>query len=72
MTIWEALFGSPEAAAKTIDEICFGSQEVCWMLDAFSDDQDAKCRNCLYEYDGYGCEPRDLRLLEWLNQEVDA
>lgn len=70
MTIYEALFGSPEDAAKTINEICIGSQDICWMLDVLSDNKETKCRNCPYDYDHYGCEPKDMTILEWLQQEV--
>lgn len=70
MTIWERLFGTPEATTKTLNEVVFGSQDFCWMLDALSSDKDVKCRNCMYDYDGYGCEPKDMRIVEWLMQEV--
>lgn len=70
MTIWERLFGTPERTAKTLRSAEFLTQDYCFMLDALSDDNEVKCRNCLYEYDRYGCEPKDMRLIDWLNSEV--
>ena len=70
MTIYEALFGSPEAAARTINKLDPTTLDFCCMLDALSDDNEAKCRYCPYDYDRYGCEPKDMTYLEWLNQEV--
>lgn len=70
MTIWEALFGTPERAAKTLNEMQLIDSDYCDMMDALSRDQDTKCRNCAYEYVPYECEPRDMKYIEWLNSEV--
>lgn len=72
MTIYEKLFGTPERVAKTLDEVVFGSQDFCWVLDALSDDHKTKCKNCPYDYDRYGCEPKGISLIDWLRQEVVA
>ena len=70
MTVWEALFGTPERAAKALSEdgMPIEQTETCWLMDILG--KDIGCCNCLYEYDRYGCERRDITLLEWLNQEV--
>ncbi len=71
MTVFEALFGTPERAARTLVELDCTSLEYCCMLDALSDDPSVKCKNCKYDPDRYGCEPKSITELEWLNQEVD-
>lgn len=30
-----------------------------------------KCEGCLFEYDRYGCERKDMTDLDWLRMEVD-
>lgn len=76
MTIYEALFGTPERAAKTLsdDGMALDPIDSCWLTEVIHDGRQGhdspRCRNCLYEYDRYGCERRDITLLEWLNQEV--
>lgn len=70
MTIWERLFGTPERTARTLDEMAPTSLDYCYMLDALTDDHEVKCKNCMYESDRYGCYPREMTLLEWLNREV--
>ena len=70
MTIYERLFGTPERAARAIEETLFERNDICYLMDALSDDQGVKCRNCLYENDPYACEDKDMSVLEWLTQEV--
>ena len=70
MTIWETLFGTPERTARTLKEVGLDSMDHCYMMDAISDDRAIKCANCIYEYDPYGCESRDIDVVDWLNQEV--
>ncbi len=65
MTIWEALFGTPERAANTLDNAALASIDYCCMLG------ELKCANCPYEYDRYGCEHGGMTELEWLNREVE-
>lgn len=71
MTNYEAFFGTPERAAKTMDEVVLDGQDFCFMMDALSMDRDVKCRNCINENDRYGCERKPVTYLEWLMQEVD-
>ena len=70
MTIWERLFGTPETAAKTLRSAEFLMQDYCCMLDALSDDKEVRCRNCPFEQDRYGCEPKHASIVDWLNSEV--
>ena len=70
MTIYEALFGTPERAAKAIEECVLNQLDFCYLMDAFDVDQNEKCNRCIYEFDRYGCERKDTTLLEWLGQEV--
>ena len=72
MTIWEELFGTPERTARTLPEVVLDSQDWCFLMDALSDDREAKCKNCMYECDGHSRELKGMTVLEWLNQEVDA
>ena len=72
MTVWEKLFGTPEHTAVTLDKMALMCVDHCYMMDALTDDRKSKCKNCMYECDRYGCELKDMTLLEWLNQEVDA
>lgn len=70
MTMWETLFGTPERTAATLSEVVLNGVDFCLMLDALGDDVEAKCRNCIYEYDRYGCEETGATMLEWLRMEV--
>ena len=70
MTVYEALFGTPERAEKTLGEMALNTLDYCYALDALTDDQEVKCRNCLYDFDGYGCEQTDTTILQWLEKEV--
>ena len=75
VTIWEALFGTPERAAKTLsdDGMALDQIDSCWLAEAIDGENfgpEGRCRNCLYEYDRYGCERSDVTLLEWLSREV--
>lgn len=70
MTVYEALFGTPERAAKTFGEMALNALDYCYALDVLTYDQEAKCRNCLYEFDGYCCEQTDMTVLQWLEKEV--
>ena len=71
MTIYERLFGTPERADSAIEEMLVDRNDICYLMDALSDDQGVKRRNCLYENDPYSCEDKDMTVLEWLMQEVD-
>ena len=71
MRIYDKLFGNPIRAAETMDG---GDQiDLCSWMDDVSGNifPPEKCRHCLYEYDPYGCERRDMSLLDWLRQEID-
>lgn len=70
MTKYEALFGTPERAAKTMDEVVLDRLDFCYMMDSLSRDINVKCRNCIHECDYYGCERKPITYLEWLMQEV--
>lgn len=71
MTIWERLFGTPERAAKTLNSASLATYDYCDFMDTISRDKKVKCANCPYEYAPYGCEPKDMRWIDWLQQEVD-
>lgn len=71
MTIYEALFGTPERAAKALMMADINTNDYCCMMFALSDDEDIRCKNCPYEYRvTHRCEPRDMTYLDWLKQEV--
>lgn len=70
MTIYEALFGTPERAAKTLIKADLNAMDYCFVLRVLSDDEDIRCKNCRYECNNYVCEPRDMTYLDWLKQEV--
>lgn len=70
MTVYEALFGTPERAAKTLDEMALNALDYCCALDALTDDREVKCRNCPYDFGRYGCEQTDMTVLQWLEKEV--
>ena len=72
MTVWEALFGTPERAERAIDEMAADQIDFCYLMDAISDNRDVKCAYCIYEYDPWGCERKDMTVLEWLKSEVIA
>ena len=69
MTIYEALFGTPERAARTLEEGAFNATDFCFMLNALNGERSFKCANCLYDYDGFSCV-KDNTISEWLNSEV--
>lgn len=69
MTIYEALFGTPERAARTLEEGAFNANDFCYMMDALDGERSFKCANCLYDYDGFSCA-KDKTISEWLNSEV--
>lgn len=72
MRIYDKLFGDPIRAAETID----GADQIdlcSWMADVSGNlYPPEKCKFCMFECDRYGCERRDMTLLDWLMQEVDA
>lgn len=70
MTIYEKLFGTPERTAKTLDYI--DQIDVCDFMVKVSKNKlpPEKCEGCLFDYDRYGCDQKDITLVEWLNQEV--
>ena len=70
MTVFERLFGTPERAANALEELAVGVLEICWLVEALTDNQEKKCDNCPYEFDQYGCEDVGVALVEWLSREV--
>lgn len=70
MTIWERLFGTPERAARTIEYV--DQIDACDWMGAVNAGTypPEKCRGCIFDYDRYGCESKDMSVLEWLTQEV--
>ncbi len=70
MTNYEAFFGTPERAAGTMVEAVLDQLDFCFMMDALSADRDVKCKNCIYDFDHYGCERKPITYLEWLMKEV--
>lgn len=60
MTNYENLFGTPERAARTLEER-LGVSVIDWC--------NRDCANCPYEFDPYGCY-QVLTLHEWLESEV--
>ena len=70
MTVYEKLFGTPEATAKTLDYV--DQIDVCdWMADANNGAKPPeRCRGCMYDYDRYGCERKNIKVLEWLQGEL--
>ena len=72
MTVWEKLFGTPERTADIIDG-CDTIDMCDWMADITGINYcPDKCKQCIYDFDRYGCERKDMSLLEWLTQEVDG
>lgn len=72
MTIWERLFGTPERAARTLEEADLDSDTCCDMLDAIGGRPTTaeKCANCLYYIDEYDvCQRSGNTALEWLSHE---
>lgn len=76
MTIFEALFGTIEMAAQTLENN-FTRQlrrEYCWLAPVVGANEIFKtvpyCKNCLYDYHEHSCVLKDITVLEWLNQEV--
>lgn len=70
MTIYEKLFGTPERAANTLEYV--DQIDACDFMNAVSNGKlpPEKCQGCLFDYDRYGCEQKDMTLVEWLTQEV--
>ena len=71
MTIWEKLFGSPERAARTIEDA--DQIDMCYWMDDVTDGNvrsPEKCRLCMFDYDRFFCERKDMSLVEWLSQEI--
>jgi len=68
MTIYERLFGTPERAARAIEELDLTNRQECYLMDVFDDD--IKCINCLFKCDRYGCKRKDISISEWLAMEV--
>lgn len=72
MTIWERLFGTPERAARTLEEADLDSDTCCDMLDAigYRPTLDEKCANCCYDRDIYNvCQRSGHTMAEWLSHE---
>ena len=61
-TRWAELFGTPERAARTLQEFELDHLNWCHGTDG--------CEKCPYEFDRYGCYlPDGFELLEWLKEE---
>ena len=60
---YERLFGTPERAARTLEWMELDQINWCTSIPE-------GCRECPYEFDRYGCEPKTETLLEWLKSEV--
>ena len=69
MTVWERLFGTPERAASALEELDLMRDQIgtCYLMDVLGD---IKCANCFNEYDRYGCERKEMTMLQWLKQEL--
>lgn len=73
MTIWEMLFGTPERAAKALNNASIYAVEWCSIMRSALGEvnrEDVMCENCPYENGPDDCEPRDMRWIDWLQQEV--
>lgn len=70
MTIWERLFGTPERTAETIEYV--DQIDACDWMSRVNEDRfpPERCVGCIFDYGPYGCELKDMTLVEWLNQEV--
>jgi len=61
---YSKLFGTPERAARTLEEFELDQLNWCHGTDA--------CEKCPYEFDRYGCcLPEGFSLLEWLKGRND-
>jgi hypothetical protein len=71
MTIWEKLFGTPERTVQTLEDI--DQIDACYWMDDVNIGKHIpeKCEGCLFEYDRYGCERKDMTDLDWLRTEAD-
>ncbi|MBQ3339788.1 MAG: hypothetical protein IJG82_09415 [Atopobiaceae bacterium] len=71
MTVWEKLFGTPERTAQTLEGM--DQIDVCYWMDDVNIGKlpPEKCEGCLFEYDRYGCERKDMTDLDWLRMEVE-
>ena len=71
MTIYEKLFGTPERAASTLEYV--DQIDACDFMDVSSNGKlpPESCQGCLFDYDRYGCEQKDMPLVGWLTQEVE-
>ena len=62
-TNWERLFGTPELAARTLEDFELDQFNWCHGTDG--------CEKCPYEFDRYGCYlPDGFSMLEWLEGDV--
>lgn len=70
MTVWEKLFGDPIRTAETIEYV--DQFDLCDFMDGVGESKlpPEKCKYCIFDFDRYGCELKDMTLLEWLRQEV--
>ena len=60
---WAQMFGTPERAARTLEEFDLDQINWCRGTDC--------CESCLYEFDRYGCAlPEGFSLLEWLGGDA--
>lgn len=64
-TRYEQLFGTPERAARTLEEF-FELDRLDWCHGT------EYCESCPYEFDRYGCYlPDNFSLLEWLRGDAE-
>ena len=62
-TRWHELFGTPERAARTLEE--FELDQLNWCRGT------EYCESCPYEFDRYGCYlPDGFSLFEWLRGDA--
>lgn len=61
---YERLFGTPERAARTLEELELDQLNWCRGTEY--------CESCPYEFDRYGCYPPDgFSLIEWLRGDAE-
>ena len=67
MTLYEALFGTLERTAKSIEFLRPSSIDWC---DCIGNNDIVTCADCPFEFDRFGCAQKDISVLDWLKSEV--